>query len=93
MNQVLSSVHSSNNHTNAFPQNQEVIVFHSVQKCFVCPSHFITEYLKDLYELFLFCLFVLFTMTTNTIWCHCTDSCKRTGSFTHQRFYTISVLL
>lgn len=41
MNQVLSSVHNSNNHTNAFPQKQEVIVFHSVQKCFMCPSHFI----------------------------------------------------
>ena len=31
MNKVLSSVHSSNNHANALPQKQEVIVFHSVQ--------------------------------------------------------------
>ena len=57
MNKVLSSVHNSNNHTNAFPQKQEVIVSHSIQKCFMCPSHFITEYLEDLYELCLFCLF------------------------------------
>ena len=57
MDKVLSSVHNSNNHANAFPQKQEVIVFHSVQKCFMCPSHFITEYLEDLYELCLLCLF------------------------------------
>lgn len=56
MNQVLSSVHNQIITQMLFLKNKKLAVFHSVQKCFMCPSHFITEYLKDLYELCLFCL-------------------------------------
>lgn len=42
MNKLLSSAHNAKNHTRAFPQKQEVIVFHAVAEVFyVCfPFHY-----------------------------------------------------